>query len=119
MAFAQLFGIAQGSPGVVQSRAYGALQLFAKGQATGQGAGQGATRAVVAARQALASPGMTLTVAAVQAIVDFVLVTVTAGDQQVSDKRQQFFCALVRRAFRQFSQDARFGQVRGSDGCQW
>ncbi len=67
--------------------------MFALGQATGEGAGQRATGTVIAAGQALAGKGFAATVAAVQAIVYFVFVAMTAGDQQVFDERQEFFSA--------------------------
>ena len=58
---------------------------------------------------------MAAAVAAVQAVMDFVFITVTAGDQQVLAKGQELFCALIGAALGQFSQDAGFGQV----GCEY
>ncbi len=61
---------------------------------------------------------MALAVAAVQAVVNFVFVAVTAGNQQVSTERQQFLGTLVGGAFGQFGKYAGFGQVRRGDGRQ-
>ena len=78
--FAQLLGVAQGAPGVVQGAAHCTLQLLAQRQSARQGAGQGATGAMIPPWQALAGPGVLLTVAAIKAVMDLCLVTVTAGD---------------------------------------
>ena len=63
---------------------------------------------MITAGQALAGEGFAVTVAAVQAIVDFVFIAMAAGDQQVFDEWQEFFSALVRGAFGQFGEDAGF-----------
>lgn len=98
LAFAQLFGVSQGAPRVIECRLYRAGQVFALGQASGQGAGQGAARTMIAAGQTLAGVGVAAAIAAVQAIMHFVFVAMTAGDQQVLDIRQEFFCAFIGRA---------------------
>ena len=79
LAFAQLLGVAQGAPGVVQRCLDRAGELFALGQPAGNGAGEGAAGTVVAARQALAGERFAASVAAVQAIMDFMFVAVTTG----------------------------------------
>ena len=48
----------------------------------------------------------------------FVLITVTAGNQQVAAKRQEFFGALIGAALGQFGQDASFGKVGSGNGGQ-
>lgn len=116
LAVARTLGVAQGPPGVVEGALHGAVQRFAEGDATGQGAGQGAAGAMVAAGQALAGEGAAAAVAAVQAIVHFAFVAVSAGDQQVLAVFQQALGALVGAALGQVGEQARFRQVRRGDG---
>ncbi len=91
MPLAQLFGVTQCSPGVIQRRLHGADQFFALRNTPGQRAGQCATRAMIAARQTFADKGVRLPVAHVQAVVDLLFVAMPAGDQQVSQKGSSRF----------------------------
>jgi len=90
LAFAQLFGISQGAPRVIECSLYGAGEVFTLGQTTGQRTGQGATRTVITAWQTLTSVGFAQAITAVQAIVDFGFVAMATGNQQVFDERQEF-----------------------------
>ena len=71
---------------------------------------------MVAAGQALAGEGAAAAVAAVQAIVHFAFVAVSAGDQQMLAVFQQALGALVGAALGQVGEQARFRQVRRGDG---
>ncbi len=59
---------------------------------------------------------MAAAVGAIQAVVNLRLVTVAAGDQQVANVRQQFFCTLIGAALWQFSQNACLRQIGRGDG---
>src|SRR5690606_7629408 len=82
LAAAGCFGVAQGTPGVVESSPDRAGKGFAQCQATGECAGQGAAGTVIAAGQAFAEEFMATAVARVQTVDHLGLLAVAAGDQQ-------------------------------------
>ena len=115
MTLAGLLGITQGAPGVIQGRLDRADQLFAQCQATSQGARQGAAGTVVAAGQPRTGKGMGAAVAAIEPVMDILLIAVAARDQQILAALQQFVGTLVSGAVGQLGKNAGFGQVGGDD----
>src|SRR5690606_2500461 len=107
LTLAGLLGVPQGPPGIVQGGPDGADQLLAQGQAAGEGAGQGAAGPMVAAGQPRTGKGMGAAVAAIQSVMDVLLIAVPPGDQQVLAALQQLLGALVGGAVGQLGEDAR------------